>query len=272
MRRFYLIRNPLKDGTEELAQAIRGFLQDHGCVCSIHTDGKSISGDEECVITLGGDGTLLKAARELSGKRIPLIGVNMGTLGYLTQVGEKKDVEAMLLDLMENQFRLESRMMLYGRIIRGDQVLLEDQALNEIVIARTGGLRTLKFQVSVNGEKLCRYKADGMIIATPTGSTAYNLSAGGPVVEPTASMTILTPICPHELSGRSIVLSAEDQIEIQVLGHEELGQAAVFDGDTEAALSVGDRILVERSHMETVFVKLRSLSFVDHLRRKLAGI
>ena len=111
-----------------------------------------------------------------------------------------------------------------------------------------------------------------MIVATPTGSTAYNLSAGGPIVEPNARMVILTPICPHALNGRSIVLSAEDRIEIEALGNDDLGQVAVFDGDTTISMMVGDRILIERSQVETILVKLKNISFLDNLRSKLAGI
>ena len=151
-------------------------------------------------------------------------------------------------------------------------VVKEDLALNEAVITRRETLRVLKFRIYVNGEYLSQYRADGMIAATPTGSTAYNLSAGGPIVEPNARMVILTPICPHDLNGRSIVLSAQDVVEIEVMGNDDGGQVAVFDGDMAVCMKVGDRIRIERSEVETVLVKLKNISFLDNLRSKLAGI
>lgn len=237
-----------------------------------YTDACQVPEDTHCVITLGGDGTLIQAARDLAGRRIPMLGVNLGNLGYLTQVGRQEEMAGLLDDLIGDQYRLERRMMLKGTVLRQGTVIKEDLALNEVVIARREMLRLLKLRVYVNGEALHQYQADGMIVATPTGSTAYNLSAGGPIVEPTASMTILTPICSHALNGRSIVLSAEDRIEIEVLGHAEEGQAAVFDGDTFVHLKVGDRLRIERSETETILVKLRAVSFLDNLRSKLAGI
>lgn len=237
-----------------------------------YTDSCQVPEDTQCVITLGGDGTLIQAARDLAGRRIPMLGVNLGNLGYLTQVGRQEEMAGLLDDLMSDQYRLERRMMLKGIVLRKGTVIKEDLALNEVVIARREMLQLLKLRVFVNGEPLHQYQADGMIVATPTGSTAYNLSAGGPIVEPTASMTILTPICSHALNGRSIVLSSEDRIEIEVLGNQEKGQAAVFDGDTFVHLKVGDRLRIERSETETILVKLRAGSFLDNLRSKLAGI
>ncbi len=196
----------------------------------------------------------------------------MGNVGYLTQIGRQEDVAGMLEDLIHDQYRLEKRMMLKGTVLRGGRAIKEDLALNEVVISRREILRLLKLKVFVNGEPLHQYQADGMIVATPTGSTAYNLSAGGPIVEPTAQMTILTPICSHALNGRSIVLSSEDRIEIEVLGNEKDGQAAIFDGDTFIHLKTEDRLRIERSETETILVKLKEVSFLDNLRSKLAGI
>lgn len=303
MERFYLILNPQKEGAVRMAGEIREFLLGRGCRCMIqgeeigggwgrkecesagreigesgekgrfrYTDACRVPEETECVITLGGDGTLIQAARDLAGRRIPMLGVNLGNLGYLTQVGRQEEMAGLLEDLIGGQYRLEKRMMLKGTVLRQGEVVKEDLALNEVVIARREMLRLLKLRVFVNGETLHQYQADGMIVATPTGSTAYNLSAGGPIVEPTARMTILTPICSHALNGRSIVLSSEDLIEIEVLGSEDEGQAAVFDGDTFVHLNVGDRLRIERSETETVLVKLRAGSFLDNLRSKLAGI
>lgn len=295
MRHFYLIKNPEKAGADKIARDICRYIESRGGVCPIREreEGPSLSGGEaigrdhphfqytnadrvpretECVITLGGDGTLIQAARDLAGRQIPMVGVNLGNLGYLTQIGRQEDVEGLLDALLDGQYQLERRMMLNGSIFHEGTMVKEDLALNEVVITRRDALRVLKFRIYVNGEYLSQYRADGMIAATPTGSTAYNLSAGGPIVEPNARMVILTPICPHDLNGRSIVLSAQDVVEIEVLGNDDAGQAAVFDGDQAVCMKVGDRIRIERSEVETVLVKLKNISFLDNLRSKLAGI
>lgn len=289
MKHFYLIWNPQRDGTGAMAERIRDYLETRGCTCAVRdsdgaggapggaytarTDPEQVPAETECVITLGGDGTLIRAARDLALRQLPMIGVNMGHLGYLTQVGcrEPGEVTQMLDDLMAGQFQLERRMLLKGTVLSGGTAVKEELALNEILISRREMPKILDLRLSVNGEQLCRYKADGMIIATPTGSTAYNLSAGGPIVEPSARLMILTPICPHDLNGRSIVLAAEDTIEIEIMGHDNEGQAVVFDGGAAVKLKVGDRLLVERSRVETVMVKLHEVSFVDNLRSKMAG-
>lgn len=286
MKYFYLIKNPEKDGAGRVGEEIRRYIEDRGGVCRIQEPGEEVSResrknfqytdacrvpeDTECVITLGGDGTLIQAARDLAGRRIPMAGVNLGHLGYLTQVGDREEVEPLLDALLAGRYQLEPRMMLQGSIVHGGQEIKQDVALNEIVITRRETLRVLKLRIYVNGEYLSEYKADGMIVATPTGSTAYNLSAGGPIVAPGARMTILTPICPHALNGRSIVLPADDRIEIEALGNDDLGQVAVFDGDIAFDMMVGDRIRIEPSRTETVLVKFNNSSFLDNLRSKLA--
>ncbi len=299
MRHFYLIKNPEKAGADKVARDICRYIESRKGVCVVreqempaetgqaangangcggvsphfqYTDADRVPRDTECVITLGGDGTLIQAARDLAGRQIPMVGVNLGNLGYLTQIGRQEDVEGLLDSLLNGQFQLERRMMLKGSIFREMAVVKEDLALNEVVITRRETLRVLKFRIYVNGEYLSQYRADGMIAATPTGSTAYNLSAGGPIVEPNARMVILTPICPHDLNGRSIVLSAQDVVEIEVMGNDDGGQVAVFDGDMAVCMKVGDRIRIERSEVETVLVKLKNISFLDNLRSKLAGI
>lgn len=289
MNHFYIIKNPEKEGAGQVARAICRYIERRGGSCHVRGDEMPHSGESgekpfqytnvcavpeetECVITLGGDGTLIQAARDLAGRQIPMVGVNLGHLGYLTQVGREEDIQELLEALLTDQYQLERRMMLKGSIFREEKAQKENVALNEIVITRRDTLRVLKLRIYVNGEYLSEYRADGMIVATPTGSTAYNLSAGGPIVEPNARMTILTPICPHALNGRSIVLSARDRIEIEALGNDDSGQVAVFDGDLAIDMKVGDRIRIERSEVETVLVKLKHVSFLDNLRSKLAGI
>ena len=162
--------------------------------------------------------------------------------------------------------------MLNGRADSSTGRLYEDIALNEIVITRNERLKMLHFRVYVNHEFLNEYRADGLIAATPTGSTAYNLSAGGPIIVPDSTLMVLTPICSHALNARSIVMSADARIRIEILGDPGTSQAAVYDGDTAAELHSGDYIEIHRSETKTVLIKLKDVSFLDNLRNKMAGI
>ncbi len=285
MKQFYLITNPDKEHVEEVARSICSYLESRGCGCAVqgenpaegprlykYTDASQIPERTECVITLGGDGTLIQAARDLAGRQIPIIGVNLGTLGYLTQISRQEDITQMLNDLINDQYRMERRMMLKGSVYRDGEKTYEGLALNEIVLTRREMLRVLKFRIYVNEDCLNEYTADGMIVATPTGSTAYNLSAGGPIVEPAARMTILTPICPHALNMRSIVFPAEDRIEIEMTGSDDGGQVVVYDGDAVWDVKPGVRIKIEEAETETLLIKLKHISFLDNLREKMTGV
>lgn len=281
MRHFYLIANPSKYGTEEMAEKIADYLCRAGASCtgsiqtlkkdgegSGYTDTRSIPPQTECVITLGGDGTLIQAARDLVSLKLPLIGINMGTLGYLTQISRGEELEPMLDALLQDRYRLEKRMMLEGSI-EGPGFSKTGIALNEIVLTRQDVMQPLRFQVSVNGQFLNEYAADGIIAATPTGSTAYNLSAGGPIVTPAAELLVLTPICSHALNSSSIVLSPYDTITIQFRSHAGQKQMAVFDGDQAMNLEDTQVLKIRRSESYTTLIQLRNESFLNSLREKM---
>lgn len=230
-----------------------------------------VPADADCMIVLGGDGTVLQAARLTKMLRVPIIGVNLGTLGYMTEV-EVPNLEESLERLIAGDYVQESRMMLGGRVTFADGRREEGWALNDIVISRSGPLQIIKFNIYVNGQFLNDYSADGVIVTTPTGSTGYNLSAGGPLVEPGARLIVLTPICPHSLNQRSIVLSPEDVIEIQIPARGESGNQNVeanFDGSHVIPLGTGDRLRIVRSEETTEFLKLGQGSFLDVLHRKM---
>ena len=188
MKHFYLIANQDKKEAMELAEHVSRWLAGLGCICT-----RQATAETECVLVFGGDGTLLKAVRDLRGYGLPFLGVNMGTLGYLAEV-DREHVEDALKQLIEGAVSTERRMMLLGQVIRGGRVIYEDVALNDIVIG-SRGLTVMHFKAYVNGEYLTTYQADGMVVASPTGSTAYNLSAGGPVVHPQASLLVLPEHC-----------------------------------------------------------------------------
>jgi NAD+ kinase len=197
-----------------------------------------------------------------------MIGVNLGTLGYLCELDESTVFEA-LDRLMKDDYMLENRMMLCGHRDGEDE---SRAAFNDIVIHRSGELTMLSLIVYVNGEVLSTYHADGIIVATPNGSTGYNMSAGGPIVDPKAQMILLTPINAHNLNSKSIVLGAEDEIMIEVAprsyGNKE--EAVVsFDGDTVAVLKAKDRFVISKAPNITKICKLNNLSFLELLRRKM---
>ena len=275
MERFYIVTNDGKDRDGKVTDRLRHILEGAGKTCLFSKKDsrkniirETVPEDADCAIVIGGDGSLIEVARILKNE-IPILGINMGTLGYLTEVDPARLDEA-LAQILQGDYCIEERMMLEGHF-QGKE---PDVALNDIVISRKGSLRVIHFDVYVNGACLNSYEADGMIISTPTGSTAYNLSAGGPVVEPTASLIVLTPICSHALNTSSIVLSAEDEVIVQI-GQGRNGREeevfATFDGADVVEMRTGDRVLVRRSEHVTKLMKLSKVSFLEIMRRKMKG-
>ena len=271
MNTFFIIPNSQKDGCVEKAMQIRDWLEAHGRSCAVRTNHESAPAGTDCVLVLGGDGTLLQAAREMVGRDIPLLGINLGTLGYLAEI-EAANVYEALEGLLAERYTLEKRMLLDGEIIRDGEVIRRDMALNDIVITRRGHLRVVDFNIEVNGAFLCSYRADGIILATPTGSTGYSLSAGGPIVSPDAFLILLTAIAPHTLNARPVVLPEQVEVMVEAAGGrftEEDGADVTFDGSGTLSLQSGDRIRVRRHEKETRLVRVRRTSFVEILRSKL---
>ena len=288
MKHFLIYANTHKDKNLETAGHIREYLEARGQRVTVWADGRSWQekqntvhgedipeekiGDVNCMVVLGGDGTVLQAARDTRSLNIPIIGVNLGTLGYMTEI-EPDGLEEALDRLIAGDYQQESRMMLKGMAFLTEGRTEEGWALNDIVISRSGSLQIIKFNIYVNGQFLHDYDADGVIVTTPTGSTGYNLSAGGPLVEPKARLIMVTPICPHTLNQRSIILSPEDVVEIEVLpGREGKVQTveANFDGGHVIPLRTGDRIRIVKSEKSTEFIQLNRVSFLEVLHKKMA--
>ena len=271
MKNFYIVVNEDKENAGALGKRIQDALTKRGCSARlsdrIPEDG--VSDGTECIVTLGGDGTLIRAARSLDGKRIPLVGINLGGLGYLTQVGRGGNVEELLDALCENRFEVQDRMMLKGTVYKNGKKAAESAALNDIVVSREGRLRILKLRIYVDGRFLNEYSADGMIVSTPTGSTAYNLSAGGPIAQPDGQLMILTPVCPHTLTSRTIVFGPESRIRIEIPETAEGGQTAAFDGDLVVKLSGGDYLEFTRAETAVRVLRLDNRSFLDILKDKM---
>lgn len=276
MDTFYIVTNDGKDPDYIVTNHVKELLEAEGksCIlCRKDADKRIIKGSVpnrlDCAIVIGGDGSLIEVARVLHKRDVPILGINMGTLGYLTEV-ELGGIEEAVQQLVSGNYAQESRMMLEGFFENGGK----DVALNDIVVTRKGALRVIHFRLYVNGELLNSYEADGIIISTPTGSTAYNLSAGGPIVEPTAALIVITPICSHALNTSSIVLSADDEIVIEIGkgrggGTEEV--FTTFDGADVVSLKTGDRVTVRKAEAATKLIRLSRMSFLEILRRKMKG-
>lgn len=284
MNRFLIITNREKDSNflvtkrivayiqkagKEAVQSTVSSVQDNSCLTM---DYKNI----DCAIVLGGDGTIIQTANDLMSFGIPILGVNLGTLGFLAEI-EEHHIEEALDRLFRDDYRLEDRIMIEGEIIYNPQRPVSEErftgyALNDIVITRKGFSRIINLGIYVNDELVDNFLGDGVIISTPTGSTAYNLSAGGPIIFPKASVMVITPICPHSLSPRSVVVSAEDTIKI-IVGKSKKTQEAeaivTYDGNKVIDLGTDDTILVKKAKYSTQLIKLNSTGINEILRSKL---
>lgn len=291
MNKFFIITNSEKDSDLETTLYIQDYIQKKGGSCQIqkeshgnlngrysYTNPEGIEKDTQAILVLGGDGTLIQAARDVVDCNIPILGINLGTLGYLAEIDRNNIVQA-LDALFEDTYEIEERMMLEGG---SSQAAPEEWqvALNDVVISRKGLLRVVEYHIYVNDRYLTSYKADGIIIATPTGSTGYSMSAGGPIVAPNAQMILITPICPHTLNRTSVVLDANDRIGISVgfRTGDTIGEAgqqaeavASFDAAHGMELCAGERIEIQRAAKKMKLIKISKDSFLQVLGRKMGN-
>lgn len=223
--------------------------------------------DVDIAITLGGDGTLLGAARQLAPLDIPILGINMGRVGFLTEV-EICDMYTDLDKLINKDYQIQKRIMLEAQVVREKQPLQKLIALNDVIITKNAFPRLVRLGVFVNDEYVNTYPGDGIIVATPIGSTGYSLSAGGPIVPPNLDALVFTPICPHTLLNRSIILSKDDVIKIQ-LYLEQKEVVLTIDGLKGYKLLPHDEIIIKKSEFYTKLVKIRDRSFYNILRERL---
>ncbi len=221
----------------------------------------------DLIVVLGGDGTMISAARLIGDRDIPVIGINYGGLGYLTEF-RIEEIHDALETVLRGEFVAEERAMLEVEHINGESTSLRGRALNDVVINKTVLARIIEIDVSLNGEFVNRFRADGLIIATPTGSTAYNLSAGGPIIHPGVSSVVITPICPFTLTNRPLVVSDDSEIEV-CLRNESDGVMLTLDGQVGAPMKLNDRLRIRKS--KTVFKLIRptNRNYFDVLRSKL---
>ena len=284
MKKFALLTNYSKDKRLVYTRMIKTYITENGgsywiprYISEPDKDGdqrydfSDMPEDIECVLVLGGDGTLLQAARELLQRHIPLLGINLGTLGFLTSA-ENSELPKCLDSVLDDSCSIDERMMLEGVAYHGSEKIQMNIALNDVIIARAGFSRLVELKIYVNGELLSIYNADGIIVSTPTGSTGYSLSAGGPIIFPQTDVIVITPICPHSLQARSLVVSGEDRIMIEI-GRRRKTQKeeamVTFDGRSAQELETGDRIEIYKAQETTQLIRLKGRSFYQALQNKI---
>jgi NAD+ kinase len=229
-------------------------------------DFASIGTQADIAIVLGGDGTMLNAARQLARYQVPLVGVNQGRLGFMTDIA-RSEMLVCMEDLLEGRFVPETRMLLDAEVLRDGECILSNLALNDVVVDKGAIGRMIEFELFIDGEFIYNLRSDGLIVATPTGSTAYSLSANGPILHPQISGIALVPLCPHALSNRPILVGDRNEIEIRIVHATD--SRAHFDGQVTADLKQRDAVLIRRSEHSICLLHPPGYSYFAMLRQKL---
>lgn len=269
------------DGVSGHVNHIRALLENRGCNVYLgETTSRSISGtridqidtplDEllDIAVVLGGDGTMLSAARRLARYAIPTVGVNLGRLGFLTDIA-LEDFEYNFDKLLTDEYYVENRIMLQTSVIQNQQVVFSGLSLNDTVISKGNTGRLIEFDISVNQQFVSHTRSDGMIIATPTGSTAYSLSAGGPIIEPQLEVLSMSPICPHTMSNRPIILSAKDTLEITNVDAHHTPVNVSTDGIICYELTGNEVVKISKADVSLQLLRIKNHNHFETLRNKL---
>jgi NAD+ kinase len=241
---------------------------EHQTGCSVEeVEPEQLAGAVDLMLVLGGDGTMIATARMIGDREIPVLGVNYGGLGYLTEF-RIEELFSALESILAGNYRLDRRVMLAVQLRRGDQTPMTNRVLNDVVINKSALARIIEIEAYFNGQFVNAFRADGLIVSTPTGSTAYNLSAGGPVIFPSMNAVVITPICPFTLSNRPIVVPDDAEIELLLkTGKEEV--ALTLDGQVGFPLEVADRISIRKSRATFNLIQPSNRNYFDVLRDKL---
>jgi NAD+ kinase len=266
IKRIGLVGNSRKAACADIVRKAARLIARAGRKPVMNPDTAALAREVDLLLVFGGDGTMLCAARDIAGSATPLLGINIGGLGFLTAV-PSDELPRALNHIWKDEFKYESRALIeasgccHGRPVR-------EMALNDIVVGRGAVSRLIGLDVSVDGELVTHYRCDGLIVSSPTGSTAYSLSAGGAVVFPTAEVFALTPICPHALSNRSIILPLTSTIRVRATNPMPATLLSV-DGQVVAELDAGDEVTIRRGRRAIRLMHLAGSSFLETLRRKL---
>ena len=280
IKRVGLIANPEKVNCREAVQKAAVLIADAGRavlsdkptadLASLKSSGGQdadrLTYQVDLLLVFGGDGTMLRVARDVAGSNTPILGINVGGLGFLTAVSSQQLAEA-LDQIWKGEFAVESRSLIEATGQTQGKVI-NQIALNDFVISRGTVPRLIELEVSVDDAMLTRYRGDGLIISSPTGSTAYSLAAGGAIVCPNAEVFTLTPICPHTLSNRSVIVSLDSVVEAKVLS-PRVETVLSADGQVQVQLAGGDKVIVQRSRRTVKLARLIGGSFFETLRQKL---
>ncbi|MCX8028302.1 MAG: NAD(+)/NADH kinase [Thermodesulfovibrionales bacterium] len=264
--------------TLEFIRFVIGILKQYGCEVIVDIDTAnllntygeaktSIPSVSDVIIVLGGDGTLLSAARAIGDKEIPIVGINLGSLGFLTEIN-KDGVREIIDMIIHNKARFEKRMMLNAVVHRDGKDIEAFSVLNDVVFNKGALARIIDMQTYVNNSYLTTFRGDGLIVSTPTGSTAYSLSAGGPILYPTLENILITPICPHTLTNRPIVLPPDVVVTV-TLKSESQDVFLTLDGQVGFALKKDDSVNITSARFKTVLITPQNRDFFDILRTKL---
>jgi NAD+ kinase len=276
-----IISRPRREDIARVVPPLLEWLRAHGAetICDLETGecvgglaGRTIERQElpehvDLLIVLGGDGTLLSAARLAAERRVPILAVNLGGLGFLTTVSQD-ELFPILEEIFANKHRISERVMLASEVVRGGSIIRQQMALNDAVLNKEALARIMDWELRVDGEYVATYKADGLIVATPTGSTAYSLSAGGPIVYPIVDAFVVTPICPHTLTNRPIVIPDSVTIEIGFQSGEN-NAFLTLDGQIGIELTQGDRVVLHRAPNRLRLVRPAKKTYYEILRNKL---
>lgn len=275
-----IIANPHKPGSIPTLRVLRNTLHAHGIECVLEHETAAMAGEEtgipgssfaaavDIAAVIGGDGTMLHAVAQIGDFEKPVAGINVGTLGFLTTCKDD-ELELFASALADGRFTTSPRTMLEATVHRSGKPDATFTALNEITLARGETGRLVSLTARVNGEPLNEYRADGLIVATPTGSTAYSLSAGGPLIAPGAGVFLITPICPHSLSQRALVLSDSCEVELSSEDRECGPMIFTVDGRDSVRIGLGDHIEIRKSPRGFHLLRLEGSSFYAALRQKL---
>ena len=275
-----MISRPRRSNLSEVAPPLLSWLEDRGIhvvydqetASSLEqpSEGRSreqVAAASDLLLVLGGDGTLLAAARVAAPRGIPILPINMGSLGFLTSF-MLEELYPALEDILAGRITISERVMLHAELQRGDKILDKQTVLNEVVINKGALARMIELELSIDKDFVCRYRADGLIVASPTGSTAYSLSAGGPIVHPSVESFIITPICPHTLSDRPVVVGDTSIVEVKL----SAGTESVFltlDGQKGIPLQATDRVRISRAQQLLKLIQTPNKSYFEILRNKL---
>ena len=269
--KFPEVKHILKDLVSWLRERQKEVVLDSKTAALIGESGTyqkpQIAARADMLLVLGGDGTMLNAARLVEERSIPILGVNMGGLGFLTEITVDQ-LYPTLEKVFVHEYHLEKRLMLRARIERHGEHVAHATVLNDVVVSKGTLARMIEIQISINGQFVTRLRGDGLIVSTPTGSTAYSLSAGGPIINPSVQALILTPICPHTLTHRPLLIPSNVGLDVVLTGKDE-GAMATFDGQVGVAMTQGDTVAISASDHLTKLIRFPDRTYYDVLRRKL---